>query len=123
MTRSKPVLMPACGFMTARFPKFGHGWRKLLGAAAMAALLFWMGEARAHSCAELYTAIKFQAKDCGFFFDQALLKPLQEAYSASCIYVVLPLSPFDLDSIPQDAALIAAISVIDAETALSASAR
>jgi hypothetical protein len=89
----------------------------------MAALLFWMGEARAHSCAELYTAIKFQAKDCGFFCDQVRLKPMQEAYSASCIHVVLPLAPFDLDSIPQDAALVATISGIDAEATLSTSAR
>ena len=68
-------------------------------------LLCWAGAAQGHSCAGLYSAIKIEARDCGFFCNQARLKPLQEAYSASCIHVVLPLSPFDLDSIPQDAAL------------------
>jgi hypothetical protein len=121
--RFEAVLMPACGFLIALFPRSGHGRGKLLSAAAVAASLFWMGEARAHGCADLYTAIKFQAQDCGFFCDQARLKPLQEAYSASCIHVVLPLGPFDLDSIPQDAALVATISGIDAEATLSTSAR
>jgi hypothetical protein len=45
------------------------------------------------------------------------LRPLQEAYSATCIHVVLPLAPFDLDSIPQDPQLIARRNANGAEVA------
>jgi hypothetical protein len=109
--------------MAALFSKFADGRRTLLNAAAMAALLLWIGEAQANSCADLYKAIKIETTGCGFFCDQARLKPLQAAYKTSCIHVVLPLSPFDLDSIPQDAALVADTSGIDAEATLSASTR
>jgi hypothetical protein len=104
-------------------PKSAHGRRTLLSTAAVATLLFWIGEAQAQSCADLYIAIKTEARSCDFFCDQARLKPLQQAYSASCIHVVLPLSPFDLDSIPQDAALVVDIGGFDAEARLSASTR
>jgi hypothetical protein len=97
--------------------------RKLSNTAAIAILLFCIGEAQAHSCADLYRAIKDEANDCDFFCDQARLKPMQQAYSASCIHVVLPLAPFDLDSIPQDTALVADISGTDAGATLSASVR
>src|SRR5262245_5440220 len=97
--------------------------RILLSAAAMGAVLFWTGAAQAQSCASLYNAIKLEAWGCGFFCNQARLKPMQEAYSASCIHVALPLSPFDLDSVPQDTALVAASRGIDTEAPLSARAR
>ncbi len=80
-------------------------------------------EAQAGTCADLYSAIKAEAKDCGFFCDQAKLKPLQEAYSASCIHVALPLAPFDLDSIPQDPQIVAQRSANGAEVASVSSQR
>src|SRR3954453_4927198 len=96
----------------------GRKSRKLLqAAAAVGAMLICSFEAQAGTCADLYGAIKSEAKDCGFFCDQAKLRPLQEAYSAACIHVVLPLAPFDLDSIPQDPQLIAQRSGNGAEVA------
>jgi hypothetical protein len=80
-------------------------------------------KAEAAPCADLYNAIKAEAKDCGFFCNQAKLRPLQEAYSATCIHVSLPLSPFDLDSIPQDPELVAERSVANAEVASVTSQR
>jgi hypothetical protein len=103
------------GLLATVFSKAGS-------AAVVGALLFCAGQAQAQTCAELYNAIKLGAKDCGFFCDQARLKPLQEAYRDSCIHVVLPLSPFDLDSIPQDMAVLADNSRGD-EAALSSSHR
>lgn len=99
-----------------------HRSLKLLkAAAAMGVMLICSWEAQAGACADLYNSIKTEAKDCGFFCDQAKLRPLQEAYSATCIHVVLPLAPFDLDSIPHDPQLIAQRSANGAEVASVAS--
>jgi hypothetical protein len=108
--------------MTARSPKFAHAGL-LLSVAAIGVWLFGMADAQARSCADLYRAIKIEAMGCGFICDQARLKPLQEAYSATCIPVVLPLAPFDLDSIPQEPVLVAGHSGLDAEATLPVSAR
>jgi hypothetical protein len=45
---------------------------------------------------------------CGFYCDQERLRPLQEAYEASCIRVVVPPSLFDLDSRPEQSIPLAA---------------
>ncbi len=84
----------------------GRRW-KALKALSIGAALFWAGEAQARTCTDLYKAIKSEAMYCGFFCNLERLKPLQEAYKASCIHVVLPLSPFDLDSTPQESAVLA----------------
>jgi len=73
----------------------------------MIAMLFCAGEAQAGTCADLYSAIKREAMYCGFFCDLEKLKPLQEAYKVSCIRIELPLTPFDIDSIPQESAILA----------------
>jgi hypothetical protein len=118
-----PRYLNGRGLLAALFPRSVRGHWKPLSAVAVGALLLCAGQAQAQSCADLYNAIKLEAKDCGFFCDQARLKPLQQAYSASCIHVTIPLSPFDLDSIPQDVALRADNSRIDVEAALSSSRR
>src|SRR5262245_50786381 len=119
MTGSKPLPRNwySRGLLAGLSPKSNHRHWKPLNAAALGALLFCAGQAQAQSCADLYGAVKRGAGDCGFFCDQARLQPLQMAYSESCIHVALPLSPFDLDSIPQDAALLADNSRIDVEAA------
>jgi hypothetical protein len=81
----------------------------------MIAMLFWAGEVQARTCADLYSAIKRDAMYCGFFCDLERLKPLQEAYKVSCIRIELPLSPFDLDSVPQEPAVFAGSFQIDGE--------
>src|SRR5882672_5266907 len=73
---------------------------KALQAISIVGMSFWAGAAQAGTCTDLYNAIKSEAMDCGFFCDQERLKPLQEAYKASCIRIVLPVTPFDLDSVP-----------------------
>jgi hypothetical protein len=78
-------------------------------------MLCCAGEVQARTCADLYSAIKSGAMYCGFFCDLEKLKPLQEAYKANCIRIVLPVSPFDLDSIPQDSAVLALDVRIDVE--------
>ena len=70
-------------------------------------MLFWAGEVQARTCADLYSAIKREAMYCGFFCDLDQLKPLQEAYKVSCIRIELPLTPFDIDSMPQESAILA----------------
>ena len=101
-----------------------HRSSKLLKAVAAAgAMLICTWGAQAATCSDLYNAIKSEAKDCGFFCDQAKLRPLQEAYSATCIHVVLPLAPFDLDSIPQDPQLVAQRSGNGTEVASVSSQR
>jgi len=89
----------------------------LKAAVVVGAMLIGSWGAQAGTCADLYSAIKSGAKDCGFFCDQAKLRPLQEAYSATCIHVVLPLAPFDLDSVPQDPPIVAERSASGAEIA------
>jgi hypothetical protein len=115
MMDQKPFPM---GLSTAARRTPGRKSRKLLqAAAAVGAVLICSWEAHAGTCADLYSAIKSEAKDCGFFCDQAKLRPLQEAYSATCIHVVLPLAPFDLDSVPQDPLIVAQRSGNGAEVA------
>jgi len=48
-------------------------------------------QANAESCPELYTAVKREAMDCGFFCDQKRLAPLQRTYELNCIVIVVPL--------------------------------
>jgi hypothetical protein len=62
-----------------------------------AAFLF-SGQANAETCSELYGAIKRAAMYCDFFCDQRKLAPLQRAYEANCIVIVVPLSslPFEM---------------------------
>ena len=66
--------------------------------------MLWAGGAQAQSCSGLFEAIKREAMYCGFFCDQRALQPLQRNYEASCVKVLIPSSPFDLDSVPQDVA-------------------
>jgi len=101
------VSFPSRAFWAASSHKPGSGRWKALRAIAIGAVLFWAGEAQARTCAYLYNAIKSEAMYCGFFCDLEKLKPLQEAYKASCIRIVLPASSFDLDSVPQEAVLAA----------------
>jgi hypothetical protein len=56
-----------------------------------AAICFTTG-ANAEDCADLYSAVKYEAMHCGFFCDQAKLAPLQVAYEANCIVMVIPLA-------------------------------
>ena len=101
------VSFPSRAFWAHPSHRPGNRRRKTLRAIAIGAALLWAGEAQARTCTDLYKSIKSQAMYCGFFCDLETLKPLQEAYKASCIRVVLPLSPFDLDSIPQESAVLA----------------
>jgi hypothetical protein len=113
---SKPLSngnLPGRAFRTASLHKPGNGRWKALQAISIGAMLFWAGEVQARTCADLYNAIKSEAMYCGFFCDLEQLKPLQEAYKASCIRIVLPLSPFDLDSVPQESAVLAVDFRID----------
>jgi hypothetical protein len=94
-------------FRTASSHKPGNRRWTALKAVSIGVALFWAGEVQARTCMDLYKAIKSEAMYCGFFCNLEKLKPLQEAYKASCIHVVLPPSPFDLDSIPQESAVLA----------------
>jgi len=98
--------LPSRAFRTASWHKPGNGRRTSLQAVSMIAMLFWAGEAQARTCADLYGAIKREAMYCGFFCDLDQLKPLQEAYKVSCIRIELPLTPFDIDSIPQESPIL-----------------
>jgi hypothetical protein len=64
------------------------------------AAVFCSGQANAETCSDLYGAIKRAAMYCDFFCDQRELAPLQRAYEASCIVMVVPLSslPFENQS-------------------------
>ena len=102
-------------FRITSLRKPGNGRWKSLQAIAIGAMLFWAGDVQARACADLYKAIKSEAMYCGFFCDLEKLKPLQEAYKVSCIRVELALSPFDLDSVPQEPAVFAGSFQIDFE--------
>src|SRR3954464_845352 len=116
--KPSPMDLPRGDLSLAAPRKPGRrSWKLLKAAASVGAMLIGSWEAQAGTCADLHGAIKSDAKDCGFFCDHAKLRPLQEAYSAACIHVVLPLAPFDLDSIPQDPQLIAQRSGNGAEVA------
>jgi hypothetical protein len=95
----------ACRIISLHKPGIGR-W-KSLKAISMIAMFFWAGEVQARTCADLYSAIKREAMYCGFFCDLEKLKPLQEAYKVSCIRIELPLTPFDIDSVPQESAVLA----------------
>ncbi len=66
------------------------------------AALCWAPQVQAQSCANIFETIKREAMYCSFFCDQGKLQPLQQAYEASCITVIVPPSLFDLDSRPYE---------------------
>jgi len=78
---------------------------------ALQALLFsatiGSAQARARDCDSVYTAIKSAAMYCGFFCDQNELQPLQEAYEARCMVMVVPASALGFDSSPGPATTLA----------------
>src|SRR6476646_2429842 len=65
-------------------------------------LFFCSGQANALTCSDLYGAIKRAAMSCDFFCDQAKLAPLQRAYEASCIVLVVPLSSLPFETQPAE---------------------
>jgi hypothetical protein len=61
-------------------------------------------QANAESCSELFGAIKREAMYCDFFCDQRKLVPLQQAYEAKCIIIVVPLKSLSsFDNLPDEA--------------------
>lgn len=60
---------------------------RLLGALVV---LGFASPGHAQDCAALYRAIRAEARDCGFFCDQAALVPLQIAYENRCIVAAAP---------------------------------
>ena len=99
--------LPSRAFRIASLHKPGSGRRISLTPMSLIAMLSWAGEVQARTCSDLYSAIKREAMYCGFFCDLEKLKPLQEAYKVSCIRIELPLAPFDIDSMPQESAILA----------------
>lgn len=65
-----------------------------------------LSQAQAQSCLSIYETIKQAAMYCGFFCDQDRLLPLQKSYETKCISLVVPPSPFDLDTVPQEITLL-----------------
>ncbi len=70
-----------------------------LKALSVYLLLCWTPAAHAQSCADIYGAIRHAAMYCGFFCDQAKLRPLQAAYESKCIPTFVAPSLFDLDQV------------------------
>ena len=68
----------------------------------IAATMCFAAEANAESCTELYGAVKREAMHCGFFCDQEKLAPLQVAYEANCIVMVIPLATLAVFENPPD---------------------
>jgi hypothetical protein len=64
-------------------------------------------QANAENCSELYGAIKREAMYCDFFCDQRKLAPLQQAYEAECIIIVVPLSLLSsFEDLPNEAGTV-----------------
>ena len=78
--------------------------RALASILPLGIVLGLAGEAQARPCSDLYDDVKAEAMYCGFFCDADRLQATQRAYEAACIRIVLPLSLFDVDSTPVDAA-------------------
>ena len=87
--------------------RFGKQILAPLKVASICAVFCWAGEAQAGTCADLFSAIKDEARYCGFFCDLKQLQLLQKVYEATCVDIVVPPSLFDLDSVPQEAAQFA----------------
>ena len=63
-------------------------------------------QANAESCSELFGAIKHEAMYCDFFCDQRKLVPLQQAYEAKCMIIVVPLASLSsFDNLPDEAGI------------------
>jgi hypothetical protein len=90
----------------------------LLRVLLVCAASHWAGHAHAQACAQVYDAIRAEAMYCGFFCDQAKLRPLQKTYEESCIRVVVPVSLFDLDSRSDDTIPLAASNDLTVGAAL-----
>jgi hypothetical protein len=56
--------------------------------------------AQSQDCYGIYSAIRDAAMHCGFFCNKNELQPLQAAYEAQCIVLVIPASALGFDSSP-----------------------
>lgn len=91
-------------FRAPSLRRFGNKRWPPLKVASICAMLCLAGEAQARTCADLFNAIKNEAMYCGFFCDLGRLQPLQKAYEATCVRIVIPSALFDLDSVAQESA-------------------
>jgi hypothetical protein len=96
--------VPNGSFRAPSLRRFGNKCWAPLKVASICAMLILAGEAQARTCADLFNAIKSEAMYCGFFCDLGKLQPLQKAYEATCVRIVVPSLLFDLDSVPQESA-------------------
>jgi hypothetical protein len=110
--------VPKAAFRAPSLRRFGNQRWAPLKVALICAMLCWVGEAQARTCADLFNAIKSEAMYCGFFCDLVRLQLLQKAYETTCIRGALPPSLFDLDSVPQESSPFAGRSDLVDRTAI-----